>query len=247
MSTRDLINAIAAGDAIEIENAFNSVMAEKVSARIDDMRIDVAQNLFAEQAEEIEEETELTLEDYSLEEIQDYMMSEDFEQLDEVSKETLKSYIKKASTDAGTDALKMIRRHKGDTVKTGRVEAGKNFRNIGKQRSAGISKALDKLTKEVKEIEEAMGPEKFHSSGDFDYWHHDVTHKGKKVGMVKQNHHDAPDYGHPGAKKSWSFTHDASGHDSESAEKSSYYKTKEDAHRALINHHKKHEASQQNK
>ena len=147
MSTRDLINAIAAGDAIEIENAFNSVMAEKVSARIDDMRIDVAQNLFAEQAEEIEEETELTLEDYSLEEIQDYMMSEDFEQLDEVSKETLKSYIKKASTDAGTDALKMIRRHKGDTVKTGRVEAGKNFRNIGKQRSAGISKALDKLAK----------------------------------------------------------------------------------------------------
>ena len=157
MSTRDLINAIAAGDAIEIENAFNSVMAEKVSARIDDMRIDVAQNLFAEQAEEIEEETELTLEDYSLEEIQDYMMSEDFEQLDEVSKETLKSYIKKASTDAGTDALKMIRRHKGDTVKTGRVEAGKNFRNIGKQRSAGISKALDKLTKE--EIESYLQTE----------------------------------------------------------------------------------------
>ena len=47
MSTRDLVNAIAAGDAIEIENAFNATMAEKVSAGIDDMRIDVAKNLFA--------------------------------------------------------------------------------------------------------------------------------------------------------------------------------------------------------
>ena len=74
-------------------------------------------------------------------------MKEEVEQIDEVSKETLKSYVKKASVDAGTDQLKMIRRHKGDTVKTGRVEAGKNFRNIGKQRSAGISKALDKLAK----------------------------------------------------------------------------------------------------
>ena len=51
MTTRDLINAIAAGDAIEIENAFGSAMAEKVSARIDDMRVEVAKNLFS--AEEV--------------------------------------------------------------------------------------------------------------------------------------------------------------------------------------------------
>lgn len=62
MSTKDLINAIAAGDAVEIENAFNSTMAEKVSARIDDMRIDVAQNMFATEEAEVvvEEEVELT-------------------------------------------------------------------------------------------------------------------------------------------------------------------------------------------
>lgn len=99
MSTRDLINAIAAGDAIEIENAFNSVMAEKVSMRIDDMRYDVAQNLFAEEAEEIEEEVELTLEDFSVEELEEFMVSEDFEQLDELSKDTLKSYVSKASSE----------------------------------------------------------------------------------------------------------------------------------------------------
>lgn len=47
MSTSDLINAIAAGDAIEIENAFNVTMAEKISSALDDKRIEVAQNLFA--------------------------------------------------------------------------------------------------------------------------------------------------------------------------------------------------------
>ena len=51
MSTRDLVNAIAAGDAIEIENAFNSTMAQKISARIEDKRIDVAQSLFSTQEE----------------------------------------------------------------------------------------------------------------------------------------------------------------------------------------------------
>lgn len=57
MSTRDLINAIAAGDAIEIENAFNATMAEKISSALDDKRIEVAQNLFAtEQA--VEQPTE---------------------------------------------------------------------------------------------------------------------------------------------------------------------------------------------
>lgn len=47
MNTRDLINAIAAGDAIEIENSFNATMAEKISGALDAKRIEVAQNLFA--------------------------------------------------------------------------------------------------------------------------------------------------------------------------------------------------------
>jgi hypothetical protein len=42
---------------------------------------------------------DFTLEDYSVEEIEDFMMSEDFEQLDELSKKTLGSYMKKASSD----------------------------------------------------------------------------------------------------------------------------------------------------
>jgi hypothetical protein len=45
-STKELINAIAAGDAVGIEGAFNSAMAEKVASKLDDMRQAVAQNMF---------------------------------------------------------------------------------------------------------------------------------------------------------------------------------------------------------
>jgi len=58
MSTKDLINAIIAGDAIEIENAFNSTMAEKISDRIDDMRTQVAKSIFATEGADLDEATD---------------------------------------------------------------------------------------------------------------------------------------------------------------------------------------------
>ena len=48
MSVKDLINAIASGSAVETEQVFNQVMAEKISARLDDMRVGVAQSMFSE-------------------------------------------------------------------------------------------------------------------------------------------------------------------------------------------------------
>lgn len=55
MSTRDLINAIAVGDALEIETAFNSTMAEKISASLDVLRQDISQNMFIDIAKNTEE------------------------------------------------------------------------------------------------------------------------------------------------------------------------------------------------
>ena len=57
---RNLINAIAEGDSVGIEAAFNQEMATRISDRLDDMRIDVARNMFATetvQLETVEEET----------------------------------------------------------------------------------------------------------------------------------------------------------------------------------------------
>ena len=103
----ELIDAIAAGDSLAIEQSFNAEMANRISTRLEDMRVDLAQNMFrteSVESEEVAEETELTFEDYSLEELQDYMMSEEFEQLDELSKDTLKSYLGKAKTELGIHA-----------------------------------------------------------------------------------------------------------------------------------------------
>ncbi len=53
MNTYDLVNAISTGDYATAEDAFASVMADKVSAALDAKRIEVAQSLFKTQ-EEIE-------------------------------------------------------------------------------------------------------------------------------------------------------------------------------------------------
>ena len=146
MSVKDLISAIATGSAIETEQAFNQVMAEKISARMEDMRIDVAKNMFKEQVE-VTEEAELTLEDYSVEEIEEYMVSEDFEQLDELSKTTLVNYVRKATDNAAMhahDAGSVSQRYAGEPVSK-RPDDYDSARKKAVKRIRGVSRAADKL------------------------------------------------------------------------------------------------------
>ena len=48
-NTRNLINAIADGNALETESSFNAAIAEKIAVRLDTMRQSVAQNMFQSQ------------------------------------------------------------------------------------------------------------------------------------------------------------------------------------------------------
>ena len=50
-TVQNLVQAIRAGDALETEQAFANAMAEKLSARLDDMRQSVAQGMFAQSVE----------------------------------------------------------------------------------------------------------------------------------------------------------------------------------------------------
>lgn len=50
-TTLELIDAISNGNAVEIENAFNAAMAEKISSKLDTMRQEVAQGMFNKQEE----------------------------------------------------------------------------------------------------------------------------------------------------------------------------------------------------
>jgi hypothetical protein len=90
-NVKNLISAIAAGDAVETENAFNATMAEKISAKLDDMRITVAQGMFKTAVEteetpaaEITDETPAPVveEEFDLTEEQIDAMTE--KQLDEI-------------------------------------------------------------------------------------------------------------------------------------------------------------------
>jgi hypothetical protein len=150
MSTRNLIDAIEAGEASNIEASFNDIMANKVSERIDSMRDVMAQNMFTDPEMKSEEELtdeeladeELALEGYSLEELEEFMMSEEFEQLDELSKTTLGNYVKtaKGSLIGGAQVMGM-----GNKM-TGQKTQDKAETQVRK-RASGINKAVDRLTK----------------------------------------------------------------------------------------------------
>lgn len=58
----NLINAIRSGNATDIEAAFNAGIAEKISTKLDDMRTNVAQNMFKTVEASVEASPEVTTE-----------------------------------------------------------------------------------------------------------------------------------------------------------------------------------------
>jgi hypothetical protein len=187
----DLITAIAEGDTIGIEDSFNTVMSYKIADRLDSMRVDTAQGMFGSVVEEsVELDEEFALEDYSLEELEDFMLSEDFEQLDELSKATLGSYVKKAS-DSGVHNARSAGVELGVGASK-RKEKYNDYEDIAAKRLKGISKAVDKLTKEEFELEEAVTASQLianHNSSDHGGAQHfsNVDGKHHSWNYVKKN------------------------------------------------------------
>jgi hypothetical protein len=156
----NLVDAIISGDSVAIDNAFNSEMAERIATNLDAMRETVAKNMFSEAAcgskkkmkeescddedekemkEDFESSVELTEEEF--EELQAYMQTEDFEQLDELSKATLKSYVKGAKSDA--------KAHRADYEYTRNFDKDQAKTSVKKaqQRERGVEMAKNKLAK----------------------------------------------------------------------------------------------------
>lgn len=144
---RQFIDQIAAGQSADAKESLENILSGKAFESLDLYKKEIASSIFGGIEEAKECDTEKEDDEDDEDEKEDKMKKEEFDQLDEVSKDTLKSYVKKASVDAGTNQLKMVRKNKNDTMKVGAPKEGPDYRNIGKQRSAGISKALDKLSK----------------------------------------------------------------------------------------------------
>lgn len=170
MSTRQFIDALASGSSFDIENNFNSIVAEKIATALDARRVEIAQSLFA--TEEVEED--FVLEDFSVEELEEFMQTEEFEQLDELSKKTLGNYVNKANRevkdtkDSIRDTLDSARRFGADKDPDVRHEIDTN-RAVVSRRERGIKKASQRLAKEdfslddftVEELEDFMQTEDF--------------------------------------------------------------------------------------
>lgn len=110
--------------------------------------------------EKVKEEVELTLEDYTLEELEDYMMSEEFDQLDELSKGTLGSYVNKAAKEARINGMisrdfeNSAERKRNPGMKAAASSLKDKYQKKAWKREDGIKTAVGKLTKEqVEEIE----------------------------------------------------------------------------------------------
>lgn len=108
---------------------------------------------------------EFDLDDLSLEDIESFMQTEDYNQLDELSKNTLASYIKKRSHDVAAMGA-VTRKHAMDSeaarkdqnysqARKSDDKANKAFMKGWKHRQ-NIGKAVDKLTKEELEFIESL-------------------------------------------------------------------------------------------
>ena len=101
----------------------------------------------------------MNLEDYSLEEIAEFILSEDFEQLDELTKKTLASYVNKATKDAATSSSASSNwAHTSSNAKNPRVKAAaakySDEEEARKQkRLTGVGNAVNRLAKEQTEIQ----------------------------------------------------------------------------------------------
>ena len=123
-SVLDLINAIEAGKTRECESAFESLIHAKIAEKMEERRAEIRANMF--------ESTELGE-----------------EQLDELSKSTLGSYVKKATQD-----VQKLGFRAGTKISRDDEEGAKAAIDASKSRRKGVDKALSRLTKESEDLDE---------------------------------------------------------------------------------------------
>lgn len=91
------------------------------------------------------------VDEHTLDEIAEFMLDEDYENLDELSKATLGSYIKKASRNSTDNAVRATAKITNKEYTDGGRLAKKSY-----SRQKGVDKAVGKLTQESEEIDESV-------------------------------------------------------------------------------------------
>lgn len=163
----DLLKYISSKDFVSAKAVMESLLKEKIAASLEEKKLSVVDEMFNTK--------ELTLEDYSLEELEAFVESEEYAQLDELSKSTLGSYIKKAGQhrvrltnkerdlEDKANAISTAKHGSDDDTYKALSQAQKNVddqkwkvRDKSDKRAEGIGRAVKRLTKESVEIDEAV-------------------------------------------------------------------------------------------
>jgi hypothetical protein len=93
--------------------------------------------------------------------VQDKLKKEEVEQIDELKKSTLRSYVKRAASNVGNSVAAKFLDAGGQHARGEHKEAGKSMA-AGAKRIKGISRAVDKLAKEAVQIEEGSAQGKLY-------------------------------------------------------------------------------------
>jgi hypothetical protein len=149
MSIKQIIQESINKNPVGLKEALEEELRSRVAAALEEMV-----------NKEVEEDLDLS--DYTTEELEDFMMSEDFEQLDEISKKTLASYVSKAADNAASHGIKygekrahsdemdrMMNRHMSYSDKD-------KVRQIMKTTSNDIEAPREKAAKRLKGIDMAV-------------------------------------------------------------------------------------------
>lgn len=92
------------------------------------------------------------MENFTLEEINEFLETDEYQQLDELSKKTLGSYIKKAAQDVDDNAYTAGSVHVDTSARGNKTYDDTTAR--AEKRKAGIGKAVNKLVKESLDMQE---------------------------------------------------------------------------------------------
>ena len=104
--TLDLINAIEAGQSMKIHSLFEELVNARLVEAIEQRRAEIADLVFngpvVEEAQ-LDEEFVQEMSQYDLGDVIEFMLSEEFGSIDELSKTTLGNYVKKAAVNSITE------------------------------------------------------------------------------------------------------------------------------------------------
>ena len=157
--TIDLINAIDAGQSLKIHSIFEELINSRLVEAIEQRRAEIADLVFngpiVEEAQ-LDEEFVQEMSQYDIKDVLEFMLSEDFVSLDELSKTALGSYVKKAvCRQLGRKEMQSYHyNNREKKALAGDVEGSKeahdNYKKTLKKivkTDSSINKAVDRLVK----------------------------------------------------------------------------------------------------